>query len=387
MLIGIDNVVPGHSTSSATIGGMRHYLTDLCTWLPRLGPEHRYILFQPDWADPLSLPADSPVRIQRCRGVPKQRSGRVLYEQSLYAGVVERTGVDVFLATNSITPLRLRVPAVVVAQALQYVDFPEIYSWSQRRYLRVMAPAALRKAARVIALSRESRDIITQRFGVAAERVAVIPHALSSTLLPERQGQDDDRERGQLNELTGGEHYILSVGSFYGYKNIPRLVRAFALLRRRQAITQRLLLIGSDTRTVTRERLLAYAARLGVGDAVICPGRVAHESVSVFYDQADLMAAPSLAETFGHPVLEAMAHGCPVVTSDRGALAEVAGDCAVLVNPYSTQAIADGMLQALSDHGAQQRMAACGRRRAATFTQERRARAYLAILEEAARLR
>lgn len=385
MIIGIDNVTPGLSTGRNTPGGMRHYLQDLCAWLPRLGPQHHYLLFQPAWADPLDLPPDSPVETRLCRGVPKRQTGRILYEQSVYPSVVERAGVDVLLATNNTVPFRLRLPTVVVAQALQFFDFPRIYSPARLRYLRAVAPRALRRATRVIALSEESRATLIQRARVRPERVRVVPHALSDEIAREQRGPGYERGQAVLAKLAGDGPYILSVASFYWQKNLPRLVRAFTLLKQEQQIPHRLLLVGADSRAVTGVQLRALAERLGVGDSVVCPGVLEHELIPPFYDYADLTVMPSLSETFGHPVLEAMARGCPVVTSDHGSMAEVGGDCAELVNPYSVRAIAGGMARVLADPARREQMRAGGRERAASFTQERRARGYLAALEEAAR--
>ena len=120
MIIGIDNVSTGLSTGRGTTGGMRHFPRDTVTWLEKVASQHEYVLFQPAWADPLDLARDTRVQVRECHGVPRQRPGRVLYEQVVYPAVIREAGVDVFLGSNNVIPLRLRVPSVVVMQSLQY---------------------------------------------------------------------------------------------------------------------------------------------------------------------------------------------------------------------------------------------------------------------------
>jgi glycosyltransferase involved in cell wall biosynthesis len=106
--------------------------------------------------------------------------------------------------------------------------------------------------------------------------------------------------------------------------------------------------------------------------------------IRAFYLHASQTVMPSLYETFGHPILEAMSCGCPVVTSQIGTMAEIAQHCAVLVDPYSVESISDGMARVLQDANLRSHLTACGRARAQAFTLQAQASAYLQALEEAA---
>jgi glycosyltransferase involved in cell wall biosynthesis len=121
-----------------------------------------------------------------------------------------------------------------------------------------------------------------------------------------------------------------------------------------------------------------------VADSVIFTGVVPHALIPAFYVNAAVMAMPSLYETFGYPVLEAMSCGCLVVTSNMGTMAELAQDCAVLVDPYNVESIAEGIAHVLGDAGLRDMMATKGRMRAQAFTLEAQARGYVRVLEEAA---
>jgi glycosyltransferase involved in cell wall biosynthesis len=131
--------------------------------------------------------------------------------------------------------------------------------------------------------------------------------------------------------------------------------------------------------------MLDFAGGLGVADSVVCPGVVPHSLIRAFYVHASVAVAPSFSETFGLPVREAMSCWCPLVTSEAGAVAELAQQCAVLVDPYSVESIANGMARILEDVDLRDRMMACRRVRAQAFTLKAQASSYLRVLEEVAR--
>jgi glycosyltransferase involved in cell wall biosynthesis len=130
---------------------------------------------------------------------------------------------------------------------------------------------------------------------------------------------------------------------------------------------------GNMTRTV---------AQCGMEGRVVCPGRLPIEDIVRLYSHADLFVFPSLYEGFGMPVIEAMACGAPVVTSDRTALPEVAGDAALLVNPESDEELAETMVRILRDASLRESLRAKGFERARQFTWERAARQTLAVYKE-----
>lgn len=310
--------------------------------------------------------------------------GRPLYEQVVYPTVIRQAGVDVFLGCNSVLPLRLRVPSVVVMQSLQYFDFPELYSWPTLAYLRTLVPWGLRKATRIIVPSETSKQTVIENVPIPAAKIRVIYHGVSSDILGTRGGANHERGRLLLEKLVGGRPYVLSVSSFYWQKNLPRLVESFAQLKHELSIPHLLVLVGAESAKITRRSLLRLATQLGIAEHVVFAGVVPHHLIRPFYLNASLTVMPSLYETFGCPIPEAMSCGCPVLTSKIGTMAEIAQDCAVLVDPYSVDSISHGMARVLQDADLRSGLIACGRVRAQAFTLEAQASAYLQALEEAA---
>jgi glycosyltransferase involved in cell wall biosynthesis len=316
--------------------------------------------------------------------VPWQRFGRVFYEQVVFPKVIHQAGLNVFLGMNNVLPLRLKIPSVVVMQSLQYFDFPEIYSQLNLAYLRTIAPLTLRRATRIIVPSETSKRTVIKKVGVPGERIHVVYHGVSSDMVRSREGANYEQGQRLLQSLVQDRPYLLSVSSFYWQKNLPRLVQSFARLKLCRSIPHLLLLIGADSSKVTRRGLLDLASRLGIADSVICPGVVPHSFIPAFYLNASVLVMPSLYETFGSPVLEAMSCGCPVVTSNMGTMAEVAQECAVLVDPHCVESIADGIARVLQDAKLRDRMVGRARVRAQALTLDEQARGYVRVLEEAA---
>lgn len=238
------------------------------------------------------------------------------------------------------------------------------------RWLR--ASGALNRCPRIIAPSEATRVALGEYLNVDTERVVVVPHGVDHGRFWVPQA--DDIEAMRATYRLGQEPYIVYLGGYDYRKNIPALVRGFARSQRRRDAL--LVLAGGAT---PRERVeigdVAHAE--GVTDRVVWTGRIADEHLPALYGGALALGYPSLSEGFGLQLLEAMACGCPVITSDRSALREVAEGVGVLVDPTDDDAIA-AALDALDDDGATQ-MRAAGIARAATYDWARTARQTLEV--------
>lgn len=368
MRIGIDNISPGLSSTRQALGGMRHFIQSLVTYLPKERASDEFILFTPEWADAFETSSVENLTVVKCTNVPQHRPGRVFYEQFILPGQIQHQEVAVWLGTVNTLPLRYSKQNVLFVQSLQYYTQPRSYPCLQRLYLRVFASLSIRRANRLVVFSQVSKDEMVRRLKIDPAKIAVIPHAVrfdSQSLVRE----NGPREQKQVAEMVSGGNYILCVSAFYPYKNLPRLITAFACLK--PEYSHKLVICGAETNHLKRADLMALARQLGVDAEVIFLGRVPDEQLSMLYRQATMMAMPSLEETFGLPPLEAMAFGCPVLTSNLSSMQEVAGEAAMLVDPYSVESIADGLRQVLSDPVRRQEMAEAGRVRARLFTRER----------------
>jgi glycosyltransferase involved in cell wall biosynthesis len=191
---------------------------------------------------------------------------------------------------------------------------------------------------------------------------------------------------GARDRLGVDGAYLLFIGGIEGRKNLPGLVRAFATLP--ADLDVRLVIAGGAVaRDPGAGRDLESALRsvpARIAGRIVRTGYVSEANKAALLAGAEALVYPSRYEGFGFPVLEAMAAGTPVVTSDRSSLPEVAGPDSVLVDPESTDAIAAGIERVLTDGALQARLREAGPKRAASFTWERTARATAEVLHSVA---
>ncbi|WP_052740872.1 glycosyltransferase family 1 protein [Mycobacterium sp. UM_Kg1] len=372
MRIVIDNVSPGDSTSAGAIGGMRTYLESLLTAMLRVAPQHRFVLLTPEWNASFDLSPDPNLEVVRLRSVPRTRLRRVLYERTRYPSAIRRTNGDVYLGICNTLPPRLRMPSAVVVQSTQFKFVPESYGFLQRNYLRWGVANAVRRADAVITVSEHSRQDVIRWLGVDPGKVHAVHHGLIFT------PNDNHRPAPEA-----ARPYILCVGAFYPYKNVVRLIEAFSILRQ-DGLPHDLVIVGSDTPGMSRDDLARHAMAFGVADAVRLPGRVPRDDLEDLYTGADVFVMPSLYETFGHPVLEAMALGCPVVAARASSLPEVVGDAAELVDPTSAESIARGLVDVVTVPGRRAQLVSLGKARLNAFSWTTTAEKTLEVLEKIA---
>jgi len=235
----------------------------------------------------------------------------------------------------------------------------------------------IRRARKVMTISEFSAGEIQSLYGLPPDRIAVIPCGVSDDFRPRR----DPAGFGGLRRRIGlpDAPFILFVGGADPRKNHRALVRAFA--KRSDALKDcHLVLVGDSTHRFGS--MARTIAECGMERRVLCPGRLPIEDITLLYSHASLFVFPSLYEGFGMPVIEAMACGAPVVTSNRTALPEVAGDAALLVNPENDEELAEAMVRILRDAPLRESLRAKGFERAKRFTWERAARQTVAVYRE-----
>jgi glycosyltransferase involved in cell wall biosynthesis len=280
-------------------------------------------------------------------------------------GATAHRRCDVFVSTNSyLTVWFLRVPSVMVV--CDMVTFHDEHRPQRRAKVieRATLPLAARRADVFAAISEATADDLAAHFPKTEPRTVVTPLAADEHFFSAQAG--DVRPRHGLNR-----DYVLAVGTLEPRKNLPALIEAFTGL----PDTHDLVLVGA-LGWETGETQAAIARH---PDRIKALGHVSDADLASLYAGAALFAYPSLYEGFGLPVLEAMAAGAPVLTSNISSLPEVAGDAAILVDPRSVDAIREGLRRGLADPPRG------GRERARTFSWARYARQIVQACESARR--
>jgi glycosyltransferase involved in cell wall biosynthesis len=239
---------------------------------------------------------------------------------------------------------------------------PDSLSPLARSYRRMNYPRSARVADAIIINSESLRSEIHQYLEVDDAKLRLIPEAVDHDLF---QPGDAAAARAQIASYGVTKPFVLFVSSLWPYKNCHGLLRAWALARPELGDRQ-LAIVGPGRDETYVGELHSIAAELGIAQDVVFVGGVPLEETVRFYRAADAFVYPSLNETFGLPILEAMASGCPVVTSDTSAMPETAGGAAVLSDPKDPASIARAIVEAAGP--GRDRLRDRGLRRASEFT-------------------
>lgn len=356
-------------------GPLRHTSVSLVAALADLAPHCSWHVLCPAFAPLHELSRRPNISVHSVRFAARVRPVRVLYQNTGYPFALRRVRPNVTLHTVNVAPPFGPRPRVVMLRSLQCFTRPHQFGWLRRMYLQFALRRSLLGANRVVAGTSAAAREAQRLLGLDAARLRVIPHGLA----PHIASALDKPPPARRLERP----YLLAVSTLYRHKNYPRLLQAFASLRRRNAIPHHLRIVGADA-DLTAADLRRMATELGVGDSVALLGPVPHDRVAPHYQQADSLVYVSLAETFGHPPLEAMALGCPVIASNTTSLPEITGGAAELVDPMDIQAIASAIERVVTQRRHRAELVARGRQRARDFTWSRAAQRLLAVLHEVA---
>ena len=259
-----------------------------------------------------------------------------------------------------VVPPAYRGPAVLTVQDLSFERDPTLMPPRDRLFFRTLVRPSARRAARVLTGSEQTRADLVERYGVATDKIAVVPYGVDPAFYPDGPRRD-------------GEPFALFVGALHQRKNPLAAIEALTLLD----AELRLVLVGPDKGQAAAVR--AAVERDGLAGRVELRGHVEKEELATLYRSAACLVFPSSYEGFGLPILEAMASGTPVVTTRAGATTEVAGEAAVLVDSADPVALAGGVERALADRD---RLVAAGLERARRFSWAETARRTLDLYRE-----
>ena len=283
---------------------------------------------------------------------------------------------DVFFTAGIQVPMFVPCPRVATVLDLAYMTFPSYFAWRLRLLGPLRARLAVRMADHLMAISEATKNDLVRLLKAPPDSITVA-HLGCSAQFGSCRDADEIRRVRQAHDLP--ERYVLYVGRLQPRKNIGRLIEAFEKLREHRPDLPQHLVIAGDKGWLY-DAIFDAASHSGAKDFIRFVGFVPETDLPILISEADVLALVSLWEGFGLPVVEAMACGTAVVTSDRSSLPEVAGDAALLVDPYDADAISRALDYLLTDDAARAALEAKGIERARAFTWENTARATLDAL-------
>jgi glycosyltransferase involved in cell wall biosynthesis len=314
----------------------------------------------------------------------RNQAARIALEQVACNWAVRKTKADVFYSSSGALPFTsLPCKTVVYFQNILFFHFDEFYSRSKLGLSRtkwlLSQKAQDLYSQRVLLNSMKCADEVianSRTMAIEAERYTGIHRPMHIVPLGVHKGFGPHNSQAR----PVSEAYVLMVSSLVPHKNYEAAVEIFANLKRRYQIPQVLVIIGTGP-TGYVQSLKNLAATLKIEASVRFVGQVQHEHLPAWYEHADAFMLTSACESFGLPILEAMAAGVPVLASKLSGVPETVGSAGIMEDPAATDKFADQLYGVLTDHELRQRLRSLGLKRAAEFTWSRTADATLNIMK------
>ena len=352
-------------------GGVRVYTRALLDHLLKEPRGHEFVLF---FRNPALL---GTYRAPHVEEVCVDGRSVFTWDQIGLPRALRHHRVDVLFNPKYSVPLSGSYPAVWVCHGLDWYVMPWGSRFIDRLSHRFLVPRYAGRASAVVAVSEVTREHLMEFLHLSPERVTTIYTGIEDLF---RARLDEDALNAVRSAHRLPQRYVLYAGAVYPPKNFTRLVQAYARVGPANGV--HLVIAGGQNRFLSKHEL-DEPARLQLGDWVRWAGWIDAGTLAAFYQMAQALLMPSLFESFGLPIVEAMASGCPVVTSNCFGAKEIAADAAVLVEPTSVDSIVEGLERVLGDEILRAQLIERGDQRSRSFTWQRCAEQTLRVLENA----
>jgi glycosyltransferase involved in cell wall biosynthesis len=361
--------------------GVGYYAKNLVHALAKVDSENDYILYgifydcYPKGWKRADIPKTSNFRLHQ-KNFPSWWADRKWknfgkYKEKLFGGI------DILHSTAFTMPLVSKPKVVVTIHDLSIFIYPEHHTEANYQFVTRNVHQAARRANFIIAVSESSKREVMRFLHMPEEKIGVVYEAAGDIF---HQKCPSDTVAVIKNKYKINKRYFLSVGSLEPRKNLGRALVAFkALIEMKKADYQFVITGGKGWKN---EAFYNLIRKLDIDEHLVFTGYVPEEDLPALYQGADVFVYPSLYEGFGLPVLEAMASGIPVITSNTSSLPEVAGDAAILVNPMEVFELYEAMEALASRPELRDELKKKGLERSTKFTWEEAARQTIRIYEK-----
>jgi len=329
-------------------------------------PEHHFFfIFDRDYSDEFLFSDNiTPLIIG-----PQARHPFLFYlwfEHSI-PGILKDIKADVFISPDGYMSLSAKVKSLSIIHDLNFEQYPEHFPWLIKKYYRYYFPRFAKRADRIATVSEFSKQDIISRYKVDPDKIDVIYNGVNTSFKPQSPKAIEETRA----KYSNSDPYFIFVGSIQPRKNIKNLLLAFDLFKNNYTHPFKLLIVGAN-KWWTPE-LQKTIEEMKFKNDVVFTGRVSEDELVKITGAAFAITYVPFYEGFGIPILEAFNCGIPVITSDVTSMPEVAAGSALLVNPHSSQSIADGMLSIVKDEKLKQELIAKGNIRKNDFNWDKSA--------------
>ena len=353
--------------------GMDMVALELIKNLQQIDTENEYVIFVKPDEDNKCIPEAKNFKIVELSG-----GFYPIWEQFLLPKAAEAAGCDILHCTSNTAPIRCKVPVITIIHDIIYLERlnllkkgATLYQKFGNLYRRLIVPTVARTSKAVVTVSNYEKERIKNFLGLTNELYAIY----NGVGLHFKVIEDKDVLLAARKKYNLPERFLFFLGNTDPKKNTPNVLRAFAEINRKSDIAYKLVMLDFD-----ENALLAILKNIGCTEIrkdIVMTGYVPNAELPAIINQCKVFLYPSLRESFGIPILEGMACGVPVITSNTSSMPEVAGNAAAIVDPAKPKEIANAIEKILSDE--EYRLALCekGVERAKMFSWRNMASAYL----------
>lgn len=359
-------------------GGGERYLYFLLQYLAKIDRENEYFIFVSSQNQDRFTVGQKNFRKIICPVDINSRIKRILYEQFFLPRLLKNHRIDVFHGPNNVLPLRTSCKTVVTIQYMFSFLMPKDYLPFYRRwYFNTLIRLSAHKANKVISVSHDNKHQIMHYLGTPESKIATIYHGLDESFAGVRDlnAVESCKDRYDINS-----DYILCVANNVLNKNLEGLVDAFSYLKQQYNIPHKLVIAG-NIGFLKKRQIWLQKIKNKYSD-IVHTGYVHHTELPSLYSGASVFVLPSYCESFGIPLLEAMACGVPIVTSNVFAMPEVVGDAGLKVNPYDFREMGEAIYTLLTNNKLREKLVKDGFERVKLFTWGKVAEETLMVFQE-----
>lgn len=289
----------------------------------------------------------------------------VIWSQYLVNSTLKKLKVDLFVSPDGIIPLKTTTKTLAVIHDLNFESHPEMLPPNWRKFYRYYFPKFAKKATRIATVSEYSKKDICDRYQIPENKVDVVYNGSSS----DYQTISDEAKQKVRKKYTCGKNYFLFVGTIHPRKNLVCLLKAFEMFKQRTSSDLKLLIVGKHMWGL--KNIEEQMDHMLYRNDVVFTGRLSQKELSKIMASALALTYVPLFEGFGIPLVEAMHCKTPIITSNTTSMPEIVGNAGLLVNPKSTEEIANAMIQMHDDKALQTELVKNGEVRAQVFSWER----------------
>ena len=329
--------------------GMDMVALELIRNLQEIDQKNEYVIFiKPDSDDNVLKPTAN-FKIVKLKG-----GFYPLWEQFSLPRAARKEGCQLLHCTSNTAPVNTQIPLIVTLHDIIYMESSylkilkgssTLYQKMGNIYRRLVIPSIVKKSGKIITVSHFEKNRIGQFFGIEGDkRLTAVYNGVSEYFKPVTNKLELQRVR---TKYKLPEHYLFFLGNTDPKKNTKGTLKAFSDYLKRTKSDMQLVMLDYDLTEL--EKLLVEIDDKSLINSISLTGYVINTDLPAIYSQAQVFLYPSLRESFGIPMLEAMACGVPVITSNTSSMPEVAGSAAFIIDPFKSEEITDALIQITSN--------------------------------------